>query len=423
MKFRALIIGILLIAASGTARAHHEIISLYTFSAPPYQHSEANIPVVIGETTTTVRCAMERAGFQSKISLMPQSRARYSLERNLVDGYFAVESSPVMDAMAEPTHPVALEEWYWFYTASSLPAPEQVRIGVVRGSNEALWMEGHGLKPFISVASAEQLPALLERRRIDLALMDQRAMADLQEPGEKESVRLNSSFVRYAPLHLYVNRPFTDLHPEFLTRFNDELAHCSAPNVALSEQETARIQSVAKALAKDLSATLNLENAIAQGPESGNLTSILNKDMLWQVLAPHHPTPLADEILQLPASRTLARWQSEQASLVTEVLLTNESGAMVAMSQLSSDYWQGDENKFKNLVMETEHGPKSRTSMLISPVDYDPSTGRYQLTVSFPVPLAEPNNGLLGVLIFGLDIEQALKDETIPMPPERRIEP
>ena len=408
MDARSLIIGLCLVLASVTVRADHHVFSLYTFLAPPYQYTEPQIPVVTGETTETIRCALNKAGFQARISLMPQSRARYSLERNLVDGYFAVGPSEEMDQSAVRSHPVALEKWHWFFTAETKPDPGKTRIGVVGGSNEAIWLEDNDLKPFITVTGAEQLPALLVRKRIDLALMDHRAMKYLQDQKSGVDWSLNSEFVRYAPLHLYVNPRFAEGHPRFLSGFNEHLASCAMPSMQLSEQEATEVQGLAQALMADLSGIINLTNAIYQGPTYDNLTDILTKDTLWQALAPHHPTPLAGEILDLPASRALATWQASHAPLVTEVLLTDKAGALVAMSRLSSDYWQGDEPKVQEIALETDRVVERKRDLWISPIRYDASTARFQVTVSFPVPLEEPSNGLEGVLVLGLDIEHAL---------------
>ena len=52
--------------------------------------------------------------------------------------------------------------------------------------------------------------------------------------------------------------------------------------------------------------------------------------------------------------------------------------------------------------------------MWISPIRYDASTARFQVMVSFPVPLNEPNNGREGVLVLGLDIEHALHNPPAP---------
>src|SRR5690554_3248905 len=162
MPTRPLTIGLLLLLIPWAALADHEIFSLYTFDSPPYQQASQgpNGPEVVGETVTTVRCALENAGARANVRLMPQNRARYALQRNLVDGYFAVDPSPELDEAAVISHPVALEKWYWFYLGQR-PALNIAKIGVVGGSNEEVWLIQNGFEPFVTVSSTEQLPALL----------------------------------------------------------------------------------------------------------------------------------------------------------------------------------------------------------------------------------------------------------------------
>ncbi len=78
------------------------------------------------------------------------------------------------------------------------------------------------------------------------------------------------------------------------------------------------------------------------------------------------------------------------------------------MSQLSSDYWQGDEPKFQEIVTEVGLRAERKADLWISPIRYDASTRQFQITVSVPVPLQEPNNGVEGVLSLGLAIEETL---------------
>ncbi|WP_303290928.1 ABC transporter substrate-binding protein [Marinobacter sp. SS5-14b] len=410
MDFRALITGLSLALLHHSALAGHPTFSLYTFDSPPYQYATGSPsgPQVSGETVDTVRCAMARAGAAVNIKLIPQNRARYSLERNLIDGYFAVDRSMDPETDAIVSHPVALEKWHWFYT-DTRPDPRLAKIGVVSGSNEAMWLAEQGLKPFVTVASAEQLPALLKRNRIDLALMDQRVMNLLEQATPALGQLLHHSFVRYAPLHLYLSRRFSNEHTEFLPLFNRHLPDCMTAHLKLSEDERQQVASVAEALIQDLSGKVSFSRTIHQGPSYDTHTDILTQDTVWRALAPRQATPLAAQILALPVSEALAQWQSEKSPLVTEVLVINTKGALVAMSQLSSDYWQGDEPKFQEIVIETEESLVQRASLWISPIRYDASTSQFQITVSVPIPLAEPNNGLEGVLSLGLAIEAVLQ--------------
>lgn len=405
MVVRALTVATLFGVIVRGAAADHTVFSLYTFDSPPYQYTNPTPdgPQVIGETVDTVRCAMDQAGARIHIRLMPQSRARHTLQRNLVDGYFAVDPSPEMNEAAEISHPVALEKWYWFYRGQQ-PDPDTAKIGVIGGSNEEAWLIQNGFQAFMTVTAVEQLPALLKRNRIDLALMDQRVMAALQDES------LERTFLRYAPLHLYMSTHFATEHPGFMSRFNRHLPDCMGKHMQLSDEEQQHVAIVATRLIQDLTRKVNLTQAIHQGPRFLAFTDILTQDTLWQALAPEQLTPLASEILALPASQSLRRWKAEHAGLVTEILLTNDKRALVAMSQLTSDYWQGNEPKFQEIATESGRGIERKADLWISPIRYDASTNQFQITVSVPVPLQEPNNGVEGVLALGLAIEATLHD-------------
>ncbi|MBE0485440.1 hypothetical protein [Marinobacter sp.] len=409
MSIRPLTTGLLFALIPLGAAAGHETFSLYTFDSPPYQQANPvpGGPEVTGETVDTVRCAMEHAGAQVNIRLMPQNRARFALQRNLVDGYFAVDPSPELDEAAVISHPVALEKWYWFYLGER-PDPTNAKIGVVGGSNEETWLTQNGIQPYVTVSATEQLPALLKRQRIDLALMDQRVMDLLQKGGSTVGQSLKREFLRYAPLHLYLTPRFADQHPGFLARFNRQLPECLGQHMLLSEDERAHIAVQTRRLITSLEQHINLTDAIYQGPSFDTFTEILTQDTLWQALAPERETPLASQIQALPSSQRLKQWKEEQGGLVTEILLTGNRGALVAMSQLSSDYWQGDEPKYQEIAVETERGVERKSDLWISPIRYDASTRQFQITVSVPIPLREPNNGLEGILAIGLAIEKAL---------------
>ena len=128
---------------------------------------------------------------------------------------------------------------------------------------------------------------------------------------------------------------------------------------------------------------------------------------MWQARAPEKATDLATTILELPGSRTLNAWTHTHPELVTEALLSNNMGTLVAMSQLTSDYWQGDEPKFNAVVSNIRSGLTGLEAMYLSDIRYDASTSRFQVTVSAPVgPITDKLPK--GVISLGLDIEEAL---------------
>jgi hypothetical protein len=125
---------------------------------------------------------------------------------------------------------------------------------------------------------------------------------------------------------------------------------------------------------------------------------------MWQAFAPEQLPELARQILELPASRQLTRFAGQLDGLISEIILTNDMGTVVAMSQLTSDYWQADEPKFREAIKNTSGEP------WISSIRYDRSTSRFQVTASFPVA-SRNQTSAAGVLVIGLDIGEALEQQ------------
>ena len=71
----------------------------------------------------------------------------------------------------------------------------------------------------------------------------------------------------------------------------------------------------------------------------------------------------------------------------------------VAISEVTTDYWQGDEAKFLNMYHQDD-------DYYIDTVEFDESTKHFQ--VQFSVPIFDQKNQHMGVLILGVDVEKAL---------------
>ncbi|MBD3640838.1 MAG: hypothetical protein HUJ18_07565 [Marinobacter sp.] len=394
------------ILAPSVTVAEPRVLELYTYEAPPYQSRIQLLDQqvsVAGETVETVACAIREAGWSPEIRLTPQSRALYELRRNMIDGYFALDASTELDTAALRSDPVALEEWYFFSTEAQTN-PYSARIGVVNGSNELAWMEAAGYEGFLTVATPEQLLALLQRKRIDVALMDRRLMEVLAGPMGESLETMHMEFVRYAPLYLYLNRQFDASHPDFLAAFNRALPGCMEEQITLSATERHQAESLAVTLLEDLARQVDLRQAFAGDSAPLASEEIRDIDRDWRAKAPAEATALARHILQLPASEALRQWKEKHTGLVTEAMVVNRSGTISAMSRLSSDFWQGDEPKFKQ-VMEDSGSPGN---LYISPIRYDASTARFQIMVSSAIT-SEHGGEKLGVVVLGLNVEEALK--------------
>jgi hypothetical protein len=414
MKLRFLLTGVFGALLPSMCLAQSLTLELVTFEAPPYQVPGLDLydrNYVTGETVDTVVCAAGQAGMITQITVVPQNRAAYSLGRNLTDGYFAIDPSTELNAVATRSDPVALEKWNFFTLSPDLDIGT-ARIGVVGGSNEETWLIANGYNIFLRINSPSQLLALLERGRIDTALMDQKVMDNLSSANNERTKHLYSHFLRYAPLYLYLSDAFMTARPDFMPRFNHFLPSCMEQSLLLTNTEKQHVERLANQLVDELNAILNVQQALEAGPRMETFTDILTADSKWQALAPRTATPLALHILDLPASKSLLAWQVKHNGLITEVMLINDMGTLAAMSQLTSDFWQGDERKFQNVINTPSTMVEDRPVFDISPIRYDSSTTRFQITVSVPVSAApdEPPNG---VISFGLDIERALDGDDL----------
>ncbi len=137
----------------------------------------------------------------------------------------------------------------------------------------------------------------------------------------------------------------------------------------------------------------------AQNTANASLTQaeIDGLDAAWRAEVGAAPAPMIDATLASPASVWLRQRQEASAGLVTEVFVMDNRGLNVAQSEVTSDYWQGDEPKWQDTY------GVSATALHIAEVELDESTQIYQSQVSMPV--VDPATGAaIGAVTFGIDV-------------------
>ena len=124
-------------------------------------------------------------------------------------------------------------------------------------------------------------------------------------------------------------------------------------------------------------------------------------DLDWRAQRKTDAKPLINRLLDQPASAWLRDQQSQTANFVTEVFAMDNHGLNVAQSVETSDYWQGDEAKWKNTF------GNGSGDIHISEVEFDDSTGTYQSQVSMAI--TDPSTGeLIGAITFGINVQSLL---------------
>lgn len=83
-----------------------------------------------------------------------------------------------------------------------------------------------------------------------------------------------------------------------------------------------------------------------------------------------------------------------------EIFVMDNRGAIVAMSDKTTDYWQGDEAKFK------ESFKNGIGAIHISNIGFDESAQAYLVQVSIPV---KDGNRVIGAITVGIDVDKMEK--------------
>lgn len=84
----------------------------------------------------------------------------------------------------------------------------------------------------------------------------------------------------------------------------------------------------------------------------------------------------------------------ESKPFYAEIFVMDNQGANVAMTDKTSDYWQGDEAKFQESFKGKIH---------FSDVEFDDSSQAYIVQVSIPV---RSKNKIIGAITVGIDVDK-----------------
>lgn len=90
--------------------------------------------------------------------------------------------------------------------------------------------------------------------------------------------------------------------------------------------------------------SVNASNTRHEGVQQAEIDGL---DNTWKSEAKSDDQPLIAEILSSPLSSYLLYIQAKSAGLFTEIFVMDKFGLNVGQSSVTSDYWQGDEDKFQ----------------------------------------------------------------------------
>lgn len=108
--------------------------------------------------------------------------------------------------------------------------------------------------------------------------------------------------------------------------------------------------------------------------------------------------PMLDASLETPLSRFLKAKEEEAGGAITELIVMDAYGLNVGESEPTSDYWQGDEDKF------TRTFPRGPRAVFVDAPRMDESTHLMQSQVS--LTLVDEHGHPIGAITIGINLDQ-----------------
>lgn len=139
----------------------------------------------------------------------------------------------------------------------------------------------------------------------------------------------------------------------------------------------------------------------AQNVRSARLTldEILALDRRWRAETVSVSKPIIQALMANALSSFLMQKKRAGDGLYTEIFVMDGKGLNVGQSDITSDYWQGDEEKWQKAF----HGGPG--AMHIEPVRRDKSTHKLQSQITLPV--VDPVTGtVIGAIAVGVDLSR-----------------
>lgn len=176
----------------------------------------------------------------------------------------------------------------------------------------------------------------------------------------------------------------------------------------VNEQLTEVANTSANSIAKELTSQVNflqilssdslLRNSLESQTPNGDLSEIENLDRQWrEAVAANNTNQLMRSILQNETSNVLLEFKSNFPSHV-EVFITDIYGSNVASTDVTSDYYQADEEWWQRAYNN------GRGAVFISQPIFDSSTETLSLQMAVPI-FDSQNTNIVGILRTSVNLE------------------
>lgn len=170
--------------------------------------------------------------------------------------------------------------------------------------------------------------------------------------------------------------------------------------LAATDQEKALNDLATGQIRNWVAETIVIDAVRAQNKKNAGLSQdqIDKLDKQWRAETKASSRPLVDSVLATALSQHLMGVKEKGKGLYTEIFVMDNKGLNVGQSDMTSDYWQGDEGKWQKTFLV---GPDA---VFVDEVEFDESTQSYQAQVN--VSIADPDTGkVIGSITVGVNVE------------------
>jgi hypothetical protein len=129
-----------------------------------------------------------------------------------------------------------------------------------------------------------------------------------------------------------------------------------------------------------------------------NLSEISALDQKWRAEVESDLHPMIDAVLANPLSAFLRARQEASEGAITEIFVMDAKGMNVGQSEVTSDYWQGDEEKF---ARSFGAGPRA---LFIGKAEKDDSTQMLQSQASMTI--VDEAGKPIGAITVGINLDE-----------------
>ncbi|MGF1742369.1 transporter substrate-binding domain-containing protein [Vibrio profundum] len=369
----------------------------------PYQVEDTS--GLSGSVVALMKCSLDKLETPYKISVYPWKRSVGFLRASVVDIIFSYEQNSALDSVAQFSTPLVLESWYWYWT-KTLPEVNgdyhDSSIAVVLGSSQERWLADNQYKKVHPVLSIEQALGLLSIGRVDLLLSDSTQIEATSQKMGIDLGKFGREFIRFSTLGAYISNKFIKNNPNYFALLNESIKSCEPVGSKLNKKFKSVLDTQARAIAKVAESSVLIESISASNKkmDSIDFEEISKLDQTWIEERKSQSGELIQRIMSNKLSSYLREIKTNHPNLYTEIFAMNKHGLNVGQSDITSDYWQGDESKFINTF-----GLESKEAF-IDDIKYDHSTHLFQSQISISV---FKENKAIGAITFGVNVEEALR--------------